>query len=404
MALQDKVYEYLHSQDLFGKAVEEAVEKTFHAVNSNSFTKEKIKEGLIDLIASGTVIIKNGVVQDNQNLIVGTFKKDDVGSGVVVSYNKGVPQEYFVPAAFIKNAENNDKVSFILERNKESKPIARITQIISSSDKTVFGTVKEENGKYIFVPESKEFPNGVELEQNEYAKLAVGKYCLATIENVRKSKFGRTPTLVKIKYQKEIFGEIENPMAGVYATLAQYDVTENFPPEIEKEVASFKKLNQDDIENRVDLRKKMFFTIDPLTCKDMDDAVCVERVIKNGVQVGYKIYVAIADVAHYVKPGTAVDAEAYQRGNSIYPAGLVAPMLPKTLSNDLCSLNANEDKPVMITEIDINNAGEILNYNIYDGVINSKHKFAYEEVSAIHHNEKEALEKFSEFKPAVTML
>jgi ribonuclease R len=404
MALQDKVYEHLHAQKLFGKTVDEAVDKTFHAVNAEQFTKQKIKEGLINLIASGTVIIKNGLVQDNQTLMQGVFKQNDKGSGVVVSYKNGVPQEYFVPKPFTKNADTNNTVNFILEKNVDNKPIARITQVVAKSKKVVLGMVEEQNGKYVFIPETKEFKQGVELVQNENARLAVGKRCFATVVNVRKSKQSKEPVKLEIKYQKEIFGEVKNPMSGVYAKLEQYGVTPDFSPEIEKYVATLKPISEEEIANRKDLTKKPFVTIDPPTCKDMDDAVLVEPIIKNGVQTGYKLYVAIADVAHYVKPGSVLDKEAYQRGNSIYPAGLVVPMLPKGLSNNLCSLNPHEDKAVMVTEIDISNTGEILAYDIYDAVINSKHKFAYEEVSALHHNEKEALKKFGEYKKAVTML
>ena len=130
---------------------------------------------------------------------------------------------------------------------------------------------------------------------------------------------------------------------------------------------------------REDLRKLPFVTIDGEDAKDFDDAVCCER--KKGK--GFTLYVAIADVSHYVQVNTALDTEAQLRGKSVYFPGHVIPMLPEHLSNGLCSLKPKEDRLVMVCEMEISQAGEIDSYIFYEGIIFSHARLTYTEVAAM---------------------
>lgn len=402
MPLKDKIYETMHSEKLFNQTKEVVAEKTFRAINPKWLSKEAVKQGIEDLIKSGEVIVKNGVVHNNTKLLEGTFTRQENGSGYIVSYENGLGKQYYVPQSFTKNARSGDVVSFLLDKNGEGTPVGRINGVVSSSNRKAYGMVEEQNGKLVFLPEGKEFEHGIKLVQNEHAKMAVGKRCYGVITNPRRN--AKEPVELKIEYQEAIFGLVQDPMSCVYAKLDEYGVTPHFSKVIEDEVAFMQPIDEQEILKRRDLRDKAFIAIDPPTCKDRDDALYKERIIKDGQLVGYKVFVAIADVSHYVKPGTAVDAEAALRGTSGYPAGMVIPMLPKKLSNDLCSLDVNEDRPVIVGEIDIDLTGEIKSYDIYEAVINVKRNFSYDEVTALHHNEKEALEKDGKFKEAVELL
>jgi ribonuclease R len=141
--------------------------------------------------------------------------------------------------------------------------------------------------------------------------------------------------------------------------------------------------------HRIDLRKLPFVTIDGEDAKDFDDAVCCERVRGKG----YTLYVAIADVSHYVERGSALDTEAQLRGNSVYFPGHVIPMLPEHLSNGLCSLKPNEDRLVMVCELDINKNGDIEGYCFYEGLIHSQARLTYTEVAAMLQTPKSDGEK-----------
>lgn len=153
-------------------------------------------------------------------------------------------------------------------------------------------------------------------------------------------------------------------------------------PEFSDEVINESKfipniISEKEYSKRVDLRNLDIITIDPATSKDLDDAIYVKKINENL----YKLYVCIADVSHYVKPNSLIDQEAFKRGTSVYLVNQVIPMLPHNLSNDICSLNPNEDRLSMVCEMDIDLNGNFKYINVYNALINSKRRFAYEEIN-----------------------
>lgn len=152
---------------------------------------------------------------------------------------------------------------------------------------------------------------------------------------------------------------------------------------------------------RKDYRKMPFVTIDGEDAKDFDDAVYCEPRAKGG----YTLYVAIADVSHYVRPGTALDKEAYQRGNSVYFPGRVIPMLPETLSNNLCSLNPKVDRLVMVCEMTIQPSGRVSDYDFFEGVICSHERLTYTQVHAMmEKKDRRMRERFTSIVPHLEAL
>ena len=141
--------------------------------------------------------------------------------------------------------------------------------------------------------------------------------------------------------------------------------------------------------DRKDLRDMTIITIDGADAKDLDDAISIEKLI-NG---NYKLGVHIADVAHYVKEGTALDKEALKRGTSVYLVDRAIPMLPRKLSNGICSLNPKVDRLALSVFMEINNRGEVVNHEIVESVINVKERMVYEDVSDILENDNQDLKK-----------
>ena len=155
-----------------------------------------------------------------------------------------------------------------------------------------------------------------------------------------------------------------------------YNLNNNWNKAIVKDIQKFKnKKIKKDTALRKNLKKLSFVTIDGEDAKDFDDAVYCEKIEKN-----WKLYVAIADVAHYVENNSNIDKEAKKRGTSTYFPGYVIPMLPEVLSNDLCSLKPNEDKLTIVAEMIINNAGDIKSYKFYNAIINSSARLTYSQV------------------------
>ncbi|MBI3868440.1 MAG: ribonuclease R [Verrucomicrobia bacterium] len=178
----------------------------------------------------------------------------------------------------------------------------------------------------------------------------------------------------------EVLGAPDAEGVDMLSVLRQYDLPLHFPSNVLQEARSFGTAVQpEDIKGRVDCRSHRVVTIDPDDAKDFDDAICLER----AGQDQWKLWVHIADVSHYVKPGGALDAEARKRGNSTYLVDRVIPMLPEALSNELCSLKPAVDRLTKCVEFQLNNDGRVLSSKFYPAVIHSQRRFSYQEVFAL---------------------
>lgn len=191
-----------------------------------------------------------------------------------------------------------------------------------------------------------------------------------------------------------ILGDPEDTEALISGLLINQGINEKFPREVISEVEKISENIFDEIEKRRDLRHLNIITIDGKDAKDLDDAVYVEKSEK-----GYKLLVSIADVSYYVKENTELDGEALKRGNSIYLVDRVIPMLPKKLSNNLCSLNPNEDKLTFTVEIDFDNNGKIIGNDFYKSVIKSKYRMTYNDVNEIFESNIDLIDKYSGIVP-----
>ncbi|MBY0578545.1 MAG: ribonuclease R [Burkholderiales bacterium] len=177
----------------------------------------------------------------------------------------------------------------------------------------------------------------------------------------------------------EILGNYADPGMEIEIALRKHDLPNVFPSDVEKAAGKFpKKVKKEECEGREDIRHLPLVTIDGETARDFDDAVYCEKKGK-----GFKLYVAIADVSHYVRPKDALDMEALKRGNSVYFPRRVIPMLPEALSNELCSLNPGVDRLCMVCEMELDAHGEFEAYRFYPAVMHSHARFTYTKVAAM---------------------
>ena len=178
----------------------------------------------------------------------------------------------------------------------------------------------------------------------------------------------------------EVLGAPGEEGVDMLSVLRQYDLPLHFPKAVLHEAHAIgTTVHARDGAGRVDCRRHRVITIDPDDAKDFDDAICLERVSPEQ----WRLWVHIADVSHYVKPGTALDVEARKRGNSTYLVDRVIPMLPEALSNELCSLKPNVDRLTKCVEFLVSNDGRVLNTKFYPAVIHSQRRFTYGEVLEI---------------------
>src|SRR6266516_5443588 len=178
----------------------------------------------------------------------------------------------------------------------------------------------------------------------------------------------------------EVLGPPDAEGVDMLSVLRQYNLPLHFPEEVLDEARAIgMNIQAGELAGREDCRRHVVVTIDPDDAKDFDDAICLQRTAPGQ----WKLWVHIADVSHYVKPGTALDVEARKRGNSTYLVDRVIPMLPEALSNELCSLKPGVDRLTTCVEFLVANDGRVLNTKFYSAVIHSQRRFTYKDVFAI---------------------
>lgn len=295
-------------------------------------------------------------------------------SGFITS--EEAPVEYFVRGRDMMGAIPGDivlarKTADADEYNRS--PVAVVIDIISCSDRLLTGVVVSEGNKLMVLPDRLcDEPLAVAKAGREL--LHVGDKVVFSIKKRGERHFDHTVQIV------ESFGSCENARAGAEAYMLANGLHTVFPDEALFEAAKFNidEPEEDEISRRLDLRGEPIFTIDGADTKDIDDAVSIVKTDRC-----YKLGVHIADVSHYVKKGTKLDEEAYARGTSIYYADRVVPMLPKELSNGICSLNPNVDRLAFSCLMEVSFEGRLTSYRFEKSVIRSRVKGVYSQVNKI---------------------
>ncbi len=279
-------------------------------------------------------------------------------------------QKYYVAGINTLNAHNNDLVEFELI-TYNGKQEAKITKVAKRETEEFTGVITVYDS-FAFVS-IKSFYEDVYIKKTKRFHAKTGDLVKIKIYDWGNNNKKAEAKIVKIYGSSEIADTIneakieESGVETVFSDECIAEVNKIKNPDIEKE-----------LKNRIDLRETNHITIDGVDTKDIDDSIYLEKLEK-----GYKLYVSIADVSYFVKKDSFLDLSARNRGNSIYLYNKVIPMLPKHLSNDLCSLNVGEDKLTFTVEIVYNDNGKVISSDCYKSVINSKYKFNYDEVNEI---------------------
>lgn len=318
------------------------------------------------------------IMQDRKdNLILATGLKlltsqvshsKELGFFVTTDRGKQIPlQQRFNNILF-----SGDRIlAKVLPKSNHGPECAILVDVIVRRHTKVTGLYKKRNGIGFIEPSSKAFKADV-LVASESKTANVGEYVIAEICHYPEVKQPYCIATIT-----EILGDSSVKGVELSVALSAHDIPHEWPDAIYPEIANLKhKISAADLKNRTDLRHKPFVTIDGEDSRDFDDAVYAEKLENDN----YKLYVAIADVSHYVRPGTELDKEARNRATSVYFPREVVPMLPEALSNDLCSLVPYKDRLAMVSEMVVNNQGELLSFDFYRAVINSHARLTYNKV------------------------
>ncbi len=246
-----------------------------------------------------------------------------------------------------------------------------IVEVLQRNTVQVAGQLVEDNGYFFVVPDNPKFHHDIFIDANSISGAQAGQ--IVVVEIVQQP--GRNQRAQGRVV--EVLGNHMAPGMEIDVAIRSHGIPHIWPEAVMREAAGISPdVEEADKRHRVDLRHLPFVTIDGEDARDFDDAVFCETK-RSG---GWRLFVAIADVSHYVRPGSALDLEAQNRGNSVYFPNHVVPMLPEALSNGLCSLNPLVDRLCMVCEVTISAAGRISGYQFYEAVMHSKARLTYTEV------------------------
>ena len=322
---------------------------------------------------------------------IGIYRKNQKGFGFVKLENQ--EEEIYIARENSLNALNGDTVSvqIISEANKEEnkKEEGKIVKIIRHEKDTVVGTFQKSRNFGFVVPDDKNFGTDIFISKSNWGKARNNHKVLVKILEYPKKGKNAEGKIV------EVLGGVNEAGVDMLSLIKQYELPYKFPEEVVAEAKAFgTKIDKADLPNRKDLRQDIIFTIDGEDAKDLDDAIHVEK-LPNG---NYKLDVHIADVSHYVREKTELDKEAYLRGTSIYMLGRVIPMLPRELSNGICSLNAGEDRYTLSCSMEITPKAKIISSDIYKAVINVTERMSYTDVQKIiDRSDEKVLKKYEKY-------
>lgn len=295
------------------------------------------------------------------------------GFGFVVPEGGG--DDLFLNARQMRQIFHGDRVLVREDqRDARGKREAVIVEVLERNTSQVVGRMQREDGVSMVIPENSRINQEILVPEEACKGAGHGQYVTVTIEkqpSIRNKPVGRVV---------EILGDHMAPGMEITVAIRSYGLPDQWPPAVTEQARSIpEEVSEKAKQGRVDLRQLPLVTIDDESARDFDDAVYAEK--RRGG--GYRLIVAIADVAWYVRPETPLDLEAQNRGNSVYFPDHVVPMLPEKLSNGLCSLNPGVDRLCMVADMNLSREGRITQYCFYEATMHSHARLTYNKVSAI---------------------
>lgn len=328
---------------------------------------------------------------NKEELLKGSFTANEKGFGFVTPLGGGA--DLFVSFSQSNGALNGDEVLVkkCAKKEKGEKEEATVIKILSRQTTEFAGIFKEDEKTGSVKPYNKKLPANIIVKNSLGAKDGDRVFAKINAENLKCAECDII----------EILGKKGDIGLDVLIVLKNHAIKEEFPKNV---LAAAKKQAQRALEKekkkRISLINETIVTIDGEDAKDLDDAVSIKR-LNNG---NYELGVHVADVSHYVKQGGVIDEEALKRGTSVYPVDRVVPMLPKELSNGICSLNPKEERLCLSVVMEINAEGVVVNKRIFESVIKTTERMSYTDVTAILNGDKKTREKYKTLVPTFILM
>lgn len=331
--------------------------------------KEETRKGLLSEPERGKFILK-----ELKTFVTGKVDMTADGSAYIVSDDE-FEEDIFIAPRKLRNALHGDIVkAYVYAKNKGRKKDGEVVEIITRAKMDFTGIIKLSERFAFFVPDDRKMLHDIFIPLDALNGGKDNEKAIARIIDWPEDAKNPIGTIT------HVLGMQGENNAEMNAILADYGFPLEFPAPVEKEANEIsEEITPQEIANRRDFRDILTFTIDPADAKDFDDAISFRNLENGNVEVG----VHIADVTHYVKPGSALDKEAFERGTSVYLVDRVIPMLPERLSNGLCSLRPNEDKLCFSAVFELDGQANIINEWFGKSVIHSDTRFSYEQAQEV---------------------
>ena len=325
-------------------------------------------------------------------------EKLDLLKGMVIGHREGFgflqvegkKEDFFIPNVQMQKVMHGDYV--LAQANgfdRKGRPEVRIVRVLEANKKQIVGRFFLEQGIGYVVPDDSRITRDILIPDNARLGARMGQVVVVELHP-------RTaPFFQPIGKITEVLGDNMAKGMEVEIAIRKHDIPHSFPSAVEKQLKKWAEdVPEEAKRGRVDLRDLPLVTIDGEDARDFDDAVFCQKQGK-----GWKLWVAIADVSYYVRPKSALDMEAYNRGNSVYFPNRVVPMLPEKLSNGLCSLNPQVDRLCMVCEITLSAKGKMTDYRFYEAVMNSHARLTYNKVAKILEKDTALCERYASLVP-----
>lgn len=325
-------------------------------------------------------MVRDGqIIQDRQHNF-GLISHMNLKKGRVIAHVDGFGfvkmdeggEDWFLTPKEMSRLMPNDRVLVRIKGiNQRGRIEAGVVRVLEEGNKQLVGEYLRDSGLAYVVPEDKKIPFDVYINEEEGVKAKPGELVLVEITQRPGNKHPARGII------KEVIGKRMAPGMEIEVALRSFDLPFLWPEDVKKQVAALKtKVQKADYQGREDLLHLPFVTIDGADARDFDDAVYCEKAADSG----WTLWVAIADVSHYVHHNSALDSEGLSRGNSVYFPGEVIPMLPEVLSNGLCSLNPDVIRLVMVAEMQVSSSGQLTSSKFYPAMIQSQARLTYSQV------------------------
>lgn len=386
MSAQERLFSLFEDGTLAGKTLSEICK----ILEIPYREKKRVADLLDDLCEDGKLYFtddyKYGTIEQ-LGLIKGVLSGNERGFAFLVPEDKTTyPGDFFIPHRSLRGALHGDTVLIERAFDGRGEDEGKVVAILERGFTTVVGVFRRDRRSGYLIPDEKKFATEIYIPLSACSHVKNGVKAVAKITSYPRDKAPGGEII-------EVLGDEDDFFAEELSIIRSYDLREEFPPRVEKEAEKQAKRNitEEDISARKDFRDTLTITIDGEDTRDIDDAISLQR---EGD--GYLLGVHIADVTHYVAYRTPLDVEALERGTSVYFPDRVLPMLPRPLSNGICSLNEGEDRLALSCLMHIDKKGNVRDSEITKSVIRSNRRMTYNQVTKILDGDKDIRKQYAD--------